>query len=292
MRIGIHTSKSGSLVNAAKKAQELGANTFQIFSSSPRQWRASTPDPNDIRDFRRIREQHDLTPLVIHDSYLINLASCEETIRRSSIAAFRGEIERALAIGAEYLVAHPGNCKGQALEQGMLNVIEGLVESARGLSGSLTILLENTVGAGGQIGSRFEELEAIRRLAQDRMELPIGFCIDTCHCFASGHYNVATPDGLKETVRQMKVILEVERVGVIHANDSKGDFGSKLDRHANIGEGKIGNSGFQGILRHKDLRNKPFILETPVDVPGDDRRNVDALKALSARNAKAEKHRL
>ena len=174
----------------------------------------------------------------------------------------------------------------------MLNVIEGLVESAQGLRGDLTILLENTVGAGGQIGSRFEELEAIRRLAQDRMELPIGFCIDTCHCFASGHYNVGTPEGLKETVRQMKVILGVDRVGVIHANDSKGDFGSKLDRHANIGEGKIGNSGFEGILRHKDLRNKPFILETPVDAPGDDRKNMDALKELSARRTRAEKHRL
>ena len=174
------------------------------------------------------------------------------------------------------------------VEQGMLNVIEGLVESASGLSGNLTILLENTVGAGGQIGSRFEELEAIRRLAQDRVDLPIGFCIDTCHCFASGHYNVATPEGLKETVRQMKIILGIERVHVIHANDSKGDCGSKLDRHANIGEGRIGESGFRGILHQKDLRTKPFILETPVDNTGDDRKNVDALKALSGRKARSE----
>ncbi|HYO83073.1 MAG TPA: deoxyribonuclease IV [Bryobacteraceae bacterium] len=287
MRIGIHTSKSGALVNAANKARELGANTFQIFSSSPRTWRAGVPDPADIRELQRVREKFDLRPLVIHDSYLINLASCEDPIRKSSIAAFRGELDRALAIGAEYLVMHPGNCKGQPMEQGILNVIEGLVESTAGLKGGLTILLENTVGAGGQIGSRFEELEAIRQLAQDRVDLPIGFCIDTCHCFASGHYNVATPTGLKETVRQMKIVLGLERVPVFHANDSKGDAGSKLDRHANIGEGRIGVEGFRGILNCRDLQNKAFILETPVDEPGDDKRNIDALKALCKKGRKA-----
>lgn len=281
MRIGIHTSKAGALENAARKAQELGANCFQIFSSSPRSWQASKPDPEQIRTFRAIREKHDLRPLVIHDSYLINLGSCEENIRRSSIAAFRGEIERALAIGAEYLVMHPGNCKGQTMEQGMLNVVEGLAEATLGLTGGLTILLENTVGAGAQIGGRFEELEVIRQFAQQRVELPIGFCLDTCHCFASGHYNLATAEGLKSTVRQIEAVLGLERVPVMHANDSKGGYGSRLDRHANIGEGKIGADGFRRILTHPRLKSKAFILETPVDNPGDDKRNVDALWTLS-----------
>ena len=283
MRIGIHTSKSGSLERAALKAHELGANTFQIFSSSPRTWRAGKPDPADIRNLEEARSRHDLTPLVIHDSYLINLASCEPPIRKSSIAAFRGEIERALAIGAEYLVMHPGNCKGQPLEQGMMNVIEGLQESAAGLSSrKLTILLENTVGAGGQIGSKFEELAVIRQLAQERVDIDVGFCLDTCHCFASGYYNVATEAGLKETVRLANVILGLDHVRVIHTNDSKGVAGSRLDRHANIGEGLIGADGFRRILNHPKLRTKAFILETPVDEPGDDQKNVDALKSLAA----------
>lgn len=117
MRTGIHTSKSGSLERAALKAQELGANTFQIFSTSPRTWRTGTPDPDDIRNFHKTREKYALRPLVVHDSYLINLASCNAAIRASSIAAFRSELQRRIAIGADYLVMHPGNCKDQPLEQ-------------------------------------------------------------------------------------------------------------------------------------------------------------------------------
>lgn len=286
MRIGIHTSKSGALENAASKAHELGANCFQIFSTSPRIWKAGKPDPAQIRRLKEVRETHDLRPMVIHDSYLINLASCEDNIRRSSIAAFRGELERALAIGADYVVMHPGNCKGQPMEQGMMNVVEGLTEAAEGMTGGLTILLENTVGAGGQIGSRFEELEVIRQFAQERVEFPIGFCLDTCHCFASGHYNVATPEGLRSTVRQIEAVLTLERVPVIHTNDSKGDCGSRLDRHAHIGEGKIGAEGFRRILNHPKLKSRSFILETPVDNPGDDRRNVDALWALCKKGSR------
>lgn len=281
LRIGIHTSISGSLERAALKAHELGANTLQIFSSSPRTWRASRPDPAEIRNLACTRERFDLFPLVIHDSYLINLASCEPPVRRSSISAFRGEVERAIAIGAEYLVMHPGSCKGQPLEQGIMNVIDGLAESTAGLTSSkLTILLENTVGAGGQIGGRFEELAAIRQLAQERLDLRIGYCLDTCHCYASGNYDVSTAAGLRNTVRCIEILLGLENVGVIHANDSKGGCGSHLDRHANIGEGQIGSDGFARILNHPKLRTKPFILETPVDNPGDDQKNMDALKAL------------
>ncbi len=283
MRIGIHTSISGSLEKAALKAHELGANTFQIFSSSPRQWKPSRPDPADIRRLQGAREKHDLTPLVIHDSYLINLASCEPTIRAQSIAAFRGELERAMAIGAEYLVMHPGNCKGQSLEQGLINVISGLEEAATGLSSDrLTILLENTVGTGGQIGSRFEELAAIQKFAGERIDFRIGYCLDTCHCFASGNYDVSTKEGLEATASAAAEVLGLDNVRVFHANDSKGACGSHLDRHANIGEGQIGAEGFARILRHPKLKSKPFILETPVDNEGDDRKNVLALWAAGS----------
>jgi deoxyribonuclease IV len=122
LRIGIHCSTAGSLENAAIKANELGANTFQIFSTSPRMWRAKLPDLQQVRRLHETREKHDLTPLAVHDSYLINLASNDPVIRENSLRAFTGELERALLIGAEYLVAHPGNYKGLTLEQGMLNV--------------------------------------------------------------------------------------------------------------------------------------------------------------------------
>ena len=124
------------------------------------------------------------------------------------MAAFRGEIERAIAIGAEYLVMHPGNHKGQTIEEGLCAVIEGIEEAAKNLrSKHLQILLENTVGSGAQLGSRFEELRAMRELTQQRIDLPIGFCLDTCHCFASGRYNVATHEGLKHTVNEIETVL-------------------------------------------------------------------------------------
>jgi deoxyribonuclease IV len=281
LRIGIHTSIAKSLENAAIAANELGANTLQIFSASPRQWRASLPNPIDVKRFRAARERFDLTPLVIHTNYLVNLATFDPVVREKSIVAFRGELDRAAIIGAEYLVLHPGNYKGQPLNEGLAAFVLGLAESARGFEASgLTVLLENTVGAGSQIGGRFEELRAIRDLAARETDLPIAYCLDTCHLLASGH-DIATAGGLKKTVADVDKILGLDLVKVIHANDSKGALGSHLDRHANIGEGKIGEEGFRRILKHKSLRLKPFILETPVDEESDDRRNVDALKRLS-----------
>jgi deoxyribonuclease IV len=283
LRLGIHTSISKSLEQAAVTAAELGANTFQIFSASPRMWRASPPAPSAVNLLRRARERHDLAPLVIHDNYLINLASCSEPLRLQSTAAFRGEIERALAIGAEYLVAHPGNCKGHSVEQGIYAVIRSLGEAAQGLdTRGLTVLLENTAGAGAALGSRFEELGVMRQFAAELTDLRIGFCIDTCHCLASG-YDVSTAAGLKRTVAELDRTLGLDNVRVIHANDSKGELGSHLDRHEHIGRGFIGEEGFRRILNHPKLRGKAFILETPVDKEGDDRRNVDMLKQLCRR---------
>jgi deoxyribonuclease-4 len=280
VRIGIHTSIAGSLERAALKAAELGANTFQIFSSSPRQWKASVPSPSAIKLLNRAREKHDLTPLAIHDNYLINLASAHPDIRAKSIAAFRGELERAIAIGAEYLVAHPGNYKGQSIEQGILQFLEGVAEAARGLTfGKLMLLVECTAGAGAQLGGRFEELHVMRDYAGRMTDLPVGFCLDTCHLLTSG-YDVATAEGLRKTVAEADRLLGLDHVRVIHANDSKAPLGSHVDRHQNIGEGYIGMDGFRRILTHPRLRSKAFILETPVEQDGDDRRNLDTLKRL------------
>ena len=280
MRIGLHTSIAKSLEHAALKAAELGANTFQIFSASPRQWKASPPSAPAVALLNRARERYDLTPLVIHDNYLINLASAHEGTRKLSIAAFRGELERAIAIGAEYLVAHPGNYKGQTVEEGILAFLEGVGEASAGLKfGKLMLLAECTVGAGAQIGGRFEELNAIREFAARFTDLPIGFCLDTCHLLASG-YDVATAAGLLETIAEAERVLGLEHVRVIHANDSKAPLGSHIDRHEQIGKGYIGLDGFRRILAHPKLRTKAFILETPVEEDGDDRRNLDTLKQL------------
>jgi deoxyribonuclease-4 len=280
VRIGLHTSIAGSLERSALEAAELGANTFQIFSSSPRQWKGSALSLPAIRLLNKAREKFDLTPLAIHDNYLINLAAADGATRVKSIEAFRGELERAIAIGAEYLIAHPGNYKGQTIEQGILNVLEGVVEAARGLEfGKLMLLLENTAGAGAQLGSRFEELHVMREYAAKMTDLPVGFCLDTCHLLTAG-FDVATPEGLKKTMQEADRLLGMDNVRVIHANDSKAPLGSHVDRHENIGEGYIGMEGFRRILAHPGLRNKAFILETPVEHDGDDRKNLDTLKTL------------
>ena len=244
-------------------------------------WRAGVPDPADVKRFRDARARFDLVPLAIHCNYLLNLATMDPVIRERSIISFRGELDRAAIIGAEYLVLHPGNFKGQSLEQGIAAFVSGLAEATQGFRApGLTVLLENTVGSGSQIGRKFDELRMIRDLAARETDLPLGYCLDTCHLLASG-YDVAQAAGLKATVTAADRVLGLDLVRVIHANDSKGALNSHLDRHANIGHGQIGEAGFRRILTHPALRTKPFILETPVDEEGDDQRNVDALKRLS-----------
>jgi deoxyribonuclease-4 len=243
-------------------------------------WRASSPDPEQIRLLRRARERLDLYPLAIHVNYLVNLASRDPAIRARSIASFRGEFQRAAAIGAEYVVLHPGSYQGQSLEEGIAAFVRGLRDAAEGAAqDGVTVLLENTVGSGAQIGGRFEELRAIRDYAAQLTDVPVGYCLDTCHLLAAG-YDVSSVAGLRETVRQAGRVLGIYNVKLIHANDSKTPLGSHVDRHANIGEGYIGKAGFRRILAHPMLRRKPFILETPVERDGDDRRNLENLKKL------------
>ena len=253
-------------------------------------WRASAPDPVDVKRFRAAREKYSLAPLAIHVNYLINLATLDPVIREKSIVAFRGELDRAAAIGAEYLVLHPGNYKGQSLEEGIAALVLGLAEAAHEFRApGLTVLIENTVGCGSQIGSRFEELRSIRELAARETDLPIAFCLDTCHLYAAG-FDIASAEGLNATVTRIDEILGLDSVRIIHTNDSKGGLASRLDRHANIGEGNIGEAGFHRILGHPALREKPFILETPVDEEGDDRRNLETLKRLWSAARAAPRH--
>lgn len=246
-------------------------------------WRAAPPDPGEIRLLRAARERHDLNPLAIHAGYLINLASSDPVIRAKSIEAFHGELQRAALIGAEYLVLHPGSARERPAEEGIAAFVLGLRDAAKRFrSHPVTILLENTAGSGSSLGSNFEELQSIRELALDLTDLPVGYCLDTCHLLAAG-FDIAGRAGLNDTVRRAGELLGWSHIHLIHANDSKTPRGSRVDRHAQIGEGHIGLAGFRRILTHPRLRAIPFILETPVTNPGDDRRNLDTLKCLSAR---------
>ena len=243
-------------------------------------WRARVPDPVEVCKFRAARERHGLTPLAIHVNYLINLASTDPVVRAKSVDGFRGELERACILGAEYLVLHPGNCRGRCPEDGIESFAGAMAEAAQGFRGDVTVLLENTAGSGANLGSRFEELRDIRARTGEISDLRVGYCLDTCHLLAAG-FNIATPMGLRATVRAAGEVLGLENVRLIHANDSKMPLGSRVDRHESIGKGHIGTEGFRGILQHPKLRRKPFILETPIHREGDDRRNLDTLKRLA-----------
>ena len=248
-------------------------------------WRARPPEAGQVKLLRAARDRFDLHPLVIHVNYLVNLASLDPVIRARSIDAFRGELVRAAMIGAEFLVVHPGSHRGNSVDQGISALVHALRDAAHGLdTGGVTVLLENTAGAGSHLGGRLTDLQSIRGLAAELTELPIGFCLDTCHLLAAG-FDIATQPGLRATLQQVEATLGLANVCVMHANDSKGALASHLDRHANIGEGRIGREAFHRILTHPKLRTKPFILETPVDNEGDDRRNLDSLKFLSRRGA-------
>jgi deoxyribonuclease-4 len=281
-RIGIHTSIAGDIAGALDIAHGLGANALQIFSSSPRMWeRGGTRIlEEDAKRFQARRKELGMGPVVIHDNYLINLASPNPVLRTRSVQAFHQELVRALALGADFLVAHPGSSRDTGTEAAVAAIAQGLKHAARGLKlGDLQILLENTAGQGSSVGSRFEELKAILDASPD---LPLGVCIDTAHMFAAGS-DIRTSEGVETALQAIDKSVGLARVPVIHTNDSKTPCGSRVDRHENIGKGKIGLEAFGRILNHPLLTGKAFILETPIDKPGDDRRNVAALWKLLGR---------
>ena len=291
MRVGVHTSIAGAVENAAHHAKDIGCDTFQMFSANPRGWRTLDPTQEEYERFRAARAGYRLTPVVVHDNYLINLASSDPLIRGKSIAAYRRDIERAVSLGADYLVTHPGSAKGSSPKEGIATCVDSLKRAAKGLNlDGLRILIENTAGQGSAIGRTFEEVAEI--IAGAEQDLPMGACIDTAHCFEAG-YPIQTQRGLGEAVKQLDMTIGLARVRVIHANDSKTDFGSHADRHQHIGKGYIGEEGFRRIVRHPKLRDTPFICETPVDRPGDDKRNLRMMRRLAgglggSRKSKAE----
>ena len=320
VRIGIHTSIASGFASSLESARKLGCNALQIFSASPRMWPrvGARIAEMDATEFRARRAETGLGPLVIHANYLINLATSDPVLRVRSIQAFHDEIVRATALGADYLVVHPGSCcgkapeRGKTVEQGTRDVAQALRQAARGvrLCGKfddprdcrVRLLLENTSGMGAAIGSRFEELKAI---IDGAPELPLGICLDTAHAFHAG-YPIHTEAGLAQTIAALDRAVGLARVAVLHVNDSKTPFGSRVDRHEHIGRGKIGLEAFRRILNHPRLAGagrtgpggdnpreatnengkynasggcpgRAFLLETPIDAPGDDRRNVRRL---------------
>jgi deoxyribonuclease-4 len=281
-RIGVHVGTGGGVWTSVGRAVEAGANTFQIFSASPRMWKASPVKAADAAKMQELRAKHDVGPVAIHASYLINLCSQTESVRANSTAAFRGEVERALALGAEFLVLHPGSWKGLTREQGLALAAQSIEQSIDGIDFSgknFKILIENTAGAEFSLGGKLEQVaELVETL---KPCAPVAVCLDTCHVHVAG-YDIVSADGYIETMKLVESTVGFDAVKVWHCNDAKAAMGSKLDRHEHIGEGTIGAEAFRRLLHDERFAHAAFIAETPVDSPGDEARNVGVLRTLAA----------
>jgi deoxyribonuclease IV len=295
LRIGIHTSIAGSYLNALEAARKLGCNALQIFSASPRMWAGGARIREaEAKAFRERRAELGLGPLVIHANYLINLAASQPMLRVRSIQAFYDELVRGVALGADFLVVHPGS-RGEATpEQAVAAIADSVKKAAKRVQlGGLGILIENTAGMGTAVGWRLEEVASILEALDGQ---PAGVCLDTAHLFAAG-YDIRSAEGLERTIGAIERTIGLANVPVFHANDSKVPLGGRVDRHEHIGKGKIGAQAFARILKHPRLRAAPtqglagraFLLETPIDDPGDDRRNVAKLWELAGLKEQAPK---
>ena len=281
-RIGVHVGTGGGVWTAVERAVAAGANTFQIFSASPRMWKASPVKAADAAKMMDLRAKHDVGPVAVHASYLINVCSQTESVRTNSVAAFRGEVERALALGAEFRVLHPGSWKGLTRDEGLRLAAESIEKAIEGIDftgKNFRILIENTAGAEFSLGGKLEQVaELVETL---RACAPVAVCLDTCHVHVAG-YDIVSPDGYVETMKLVESTVGFEAVKVWHSNDAKAAMGSKLDRHEHIGEGTIGAEAFRRLLHDKRFAHAAFIAETPVDAPGDEARNVGVLRTLAA----------
>ncbi len=278
MRLGVHVSIAGKLSQAVDRAQDLGCNTMQIFSRSPRGWDAKPFDPEELVRFRELRKKAEITPLAVHGSYLINLASIAPKLYNRSVKAFIEELKRCDQLGAEYLVAHVGSCAGSTEEEGMRRVVKALKTILKRARFKTMILLENTARERGEIGYSIEQMGQL--LDQLDHHPQIGVCLDTCHLFAAG-YDISKGDGVNRVAAEVEKRIGLDRLRFIHANDSKKGLDCRVDRHQHIGQGGIGLEGFRAFVNHPAFRDVPMVLETPKETPQDDPRNLKIMRELS-----------
>ena len=278
MRIGAHLSITGGVEKAVERAVEVGCEAVQIFSGNPRGWKVKVLAAEEGVRFQDLCRTQEIHPVIIHTPYLINLASPDEEIFRKSLAAFETDLGRAHLLGAEMFVTHVGYHRGEGQEAGIGRMAAALKEALIKAGDTGTkVLLENTASAGSSLGHRFELIAEIMELSgvRDRLYL----CLDTCHAFVSG-YDLSTAQGLDKTLDKIDRLFGLDRLLLIHFNDSKYGFNSHRDRHEHIGKGKIGLPGMRRIARHAALRDKTFIIETPKKTPEDDPRNLALLKSF------------
>jgi deoxyribonuclease-4 len=257
--IGFHVSIAKSLDLVFERAADLGCNTLQMFTRNPRGWSFKPLTDDQIESFREKRRKSGFRYVADHMPYLPNLASPDRAVMKRSRQALDEEVRRCDALGIDYLVVHLGSHMGKGTMVGVRNVADACGGALSRSSGGVTVLLENMAGQKNSVGSRFEELRMIMDLAKsDR----IGVCLDTCHLLAAG-FDIRTQEAVRDTVSLFDSTVGMKALRLVHLNDSKGELGSGLDRHENLGKGKIGRRGMKAFLSAPGILERPIILETP-----------------------------
>ncbi len=281
--VGAHTSAAGGVYNALYEGQKIGATTIQLFTANQRQWKSRSLSQEDVEKWEEALAATGLKKIMSHDSYLINLGSCDPDVLGKSRSAFREEIIRCLQLGIDFLNFHPGSATSQSVEQCLETISESLIEVQDLFSKDvkLELVLETTAGQGSSVGSTFEEIKYI--ISKVESHVPIGVCIDTCHIFAAG-YDIRTKDTLDETLDTFDKVIGLDSLLAMHVNDSQKDLGSFVDRHADLGKGKIGMEAFKCIMQHDKLEHVPKYLETPGG-PSIWQQEITALKKFASEKA-------
>jgi deoxyribonuclease-4 len=263
---------------AVDRAIERECTTFQIFTRNPRGWKFKSLDVTAVKEFSAKLQASGIYPVVSHMPYLPNLASSSSELYRKSVEALITELDRAGMLGVRYVVTHLGSHMGAGTEAGLAQITRACNLALSRIRNDVQLLLENTAGTRHSMGGTFEDIGRIVDGVeqQDR----VGMCFDTCHGFAAG-YDLRTPDTLNVVLGQLDAVIGIDRLKVVHLNDSKGKLGCHLDRHEHIGLGHIGNNGFRAILHDRLIRARPLILETPIDDRRSDIGNIRRVRQLA-----------
>ena len=277
MLIGAHVKTSGGVDKAVGRALDIGAECMQIFAASPRMWRVTAIKDKPLENYRAKMEESGLGPTIVHAKYLTALGSPNPELVEKSRTSLTAELRETERLGALGLVFHPASHRGAGLEAVFDQFVEGVNQVIDNVPGDALLMLETSAGSGDHIGSKFEELGSLIKAIDNPR---VATCFDTQHVWASG-YDVVSKDGLDETMEEFDREIGLDLLRSVHANDSKRERGSSVDRHDNIGEGLIGEEGFLNILSHPAFADVPFYLEVPgFEKEGPDKPNVDTLKAI------------
>jgi len=274
--LGAHMSIAGGVDQAIDRGREVGCDVIQIFTKSSRQWAAKPYPAEEIDAFRRKLRESAIRAVIAHDSYLLNLGAPVESLRSRSVAAFIDELHRCEALGIPYLIAHPGAHVGSGVEEGMRTIARSLDEAHRATRGvAVRVALEITAGQGSTLGHRFEQIRRIVDSTQESDRLRV--CFDTQHAFASG-YDLRTAEGYDRTFAEFDRLIGLDRLAAFHLNDSKKELGCRVDRHEEIGKGRLGLDCFRRLMNDRRFWGRPMCLETPKSE--DCHEDVEALTLL------------